>query len=68
MVFEIGKTYRHNDGEEMQIVGQVDTTMYGNCLAAESNRSLDLKPVGKDESATANWVEIPKEEWMKNFS
>lgn len=68
MVFEVGKCYRHSGGEDMQIVGQVDTTMYGNCLVAESNKSSDLKPVGKDETAAENWVEISKEEWMKNFS
>ena len=68
MVFEVGKCYRHTTGEELQIVGQVDTTLYGNCLVAESSNSEDLKPVGKDESATDNWVEITQEEWMKNFS
>jgi hypothetical protein len=68
MIFEIGKCYRHTTGEEIQIVGEVNTTLYGNCLAAESNRKRDLIPVSKnDEAATVNWTEISQEEWMKNF-
>jgi hypothetical protein len=68
MQFEIGKYYTHPSGEQMSIVGEVETTLYGKCLIAESSGYADLKPVGKDESSAENWAEISKEEWMKNFS
>jgi hypothetical protein len=68
MVFEIGKYYGHPSGEQVAIVGEVSTTMYGGCLVAESSSSPDLKPFGKDESHAENWFEITRDEWMKNFS
>lgn len=69
MVFEIGKFYRHTTGLELAIVGEVETTLYGKCLVAESNEpSGNLVAVGRDESATQNFIEITKEEWMKNFT
>ncbi len=68
MVFETGKFYRHTTGQDLAILGELETTMYGKCLVAESNKSGDLIPVGSDESATQNYIEITKEEWMKNFS
>ena len=67
-IFEIGKFYRHTTKEEISIVGNVNTTMWGNCLAAEVAGSNTLATVGKGETATENWEEITKEEWMKNFS
>lgn len=66
--FEIGKYYRHQTGEEISIIDEIETTMYGQCLVAESNKSRDLKTVGKDPSSAVNWHEITKEEWIKNFS
>lgn len=68
MVFEIGKCYRHNGGEEISIIGELETTLYGKCLISESNRGWNLKPVGRDEDAAENWKEITVEEWMQNFS
>jgi hypothetical protein len=68
MVFEQGKYYSHPSGEQMSIVGEVETTLYGKCLMAESNKYANIKPVGKDESNAENWSEISKDEWMKNFS
>jgi len=66
--FQVGKCYRHNGGEEISIVGSVSTTLYGNVLVAESNKTCDLKPVGCDYCAAENWKEISKVDWMKNFS
>lgn len=68
MVFEVGKFYRHTGGQELAILGELETTMYGKCLVAETNKSGNFMPVGRDESATQNYTEISKEEWMKNFS
>ena len=68
MVFEVGKYYSHPTGEHIAILGEVETTLYGTCLIAESSERADLKPVGKDESNAENWSEISKDEWMRNFS
>jgi len=66
--FEIGKFYRHTTGEEISIIGKVDSTLYGTTLVAESNTYERFKAVGSDASSIDNWIEISKEEWMKNFS
>lgn len=66
-VFEIGHFYRHPGGEDISVVGIVDTTMYGRALVAESNINPDLKPIGMDASCRENWSEISEQEWMNNF-
>lgn len=66
--FEIGKYYRHTTGEEIAILGRLKTTKFGECLIAESNKSINFKAVGEEEGAAVNWKEITKEQWMKNFS
>ena len=66
--FEIGKYYRHSSGKEIAILGEVDTTMYGKVFVAESNRESNLRPVGQSNDHARDWVEISKEEWMKNFN
>lgn len=69
MSFEIGKCYRHTTGHEIKIVGLLNTTMYGVTLMAECvGTREEFMPVGSDESATQNYIEISNEEWMKNFS
>jgi hypothetical protein len=68
MKFEIGKFYKHTTGQQIAIVGEVETTMYGRCLVAECSDKADLLPVGADESHAENYSEITKEEWMMNFS
>ena len=72
MVFEVGKFYRHmGSGQDLAIVGEVNTTMYGHILVAEvagSKCGTGLIPVGTYESCAENYEEITFEEWMKNFS
>lgn len=68
MIFEVGKYYRHTTGEELSVVAEVDTTMYGRTLLAETNNSCGFLAVGSTEDHATNYVEITKEEWMKNFS
>jgi len=67
MIFEIGKYYQHTTGIELSIIGELETTLWGKTLIAETNSS-DFEAVGSDIYATTNYVEISKEEWMKNFS
>ena len=69
MKFEIGKFYRHTTGKDLAIIGELETTMFGKTLIAETKDITEcLMAVGRQESATANYTEITKEEWMKNFS
>ena len=67
MAFEIGNFYEHTGGERMAIIGELSTTMYGNCLVAESSKSADLRPVGHDEDAAQNWKQISKGKWLSSF-
>ena len=67
MRFEVGKYYSHTTGDEMAILCESETTLWGKCYIAETNTG-ELKPVGNDESCTANYTEITKEKWMANFS
>ncbi len=63
MIFELGKYYKHSDGEMMRILGEVESNMYGTCLVGERQNKSDFQPVGTDESNAVNWAEIQKEEW-----
>lgn len=67
VIFQVGKAYRHSGGGEMFIVGRAETTLWGNCLIAEE-KGGSLKPVGEGKDYSANWHQIPLEEWNKNFS
>lgn len=68
MVFEIGKCYKHKTGEEIKVIGELETTLYGKALIAESGDSSLFSAVGRTEDCSVNWTEITEEEWMKNFS
>jgi len=69
MIFEVGKFYQHTTGEQLSVICETNTTLYGNnVLIAESNQSMNFKPLERDESFAVNWHEITKDEWMKNFS
>ena len=64
MIFKVGKYYKHiGTGELLHIVGEVTTTMYGNCLVGEVTNNYDLIPVGKTKDNAINFVEISKNEW-----
>lgn len=71
MVFEVGKFYKHTTGQCFSILSEQETTMYGKTLIAEIGggcQTVSFMAVGRDESSTANYHEISKDEWMKNFS
>lgn len=65
--FKVGRCYSHPGGEEIMVVGRALTIMYGDCLVGESNKSSELKPLGKDADAMQNWVEITREHFALNF-
>lgn len=67
MIFEVSKVYKHTSGILMKIIGEVKSSMYGDCLVAEETGSAVFRPVSRDEAATVNWTEVSKEEWTRNF-
>lgn len=62
MVFEIGKCYQYTTGIRMKVLGRLKTTVWGECLIAETS-SMKLIPVGLDESAAVNYREISESQW-----
>lgn len=56
MKFEIGKTYIHNSGKIMKIIGEATTTFYGDALIGE-NSDGTLTPVGRLEENAIGWQE-----------
>ena len=67
MVFEVGKHYKHNAGEKIHILAEVNSDMYYSpCLIAE-NLKGEFIPVGKDESHAVNWHEIDELEWLNEL-
>ena len=69
MDFEIRKYYRHATGQELAILCEVQTTMWGRTFVAEvAGRGFGpgLMPISGDTSSSS-WVEISREEWMRNF-
>lgn len=58
MIFEVGKTYQHNTGGLMTIIGRVKTHMYGECLIGECDNG-EIFAVGESEEHAVNWHECP---------
>jgi hypothetical protein len=56
-MFEIGKSYQHNTGKRMTIIGRLKTYLWGECLIGETDHA-ELVPVGEKEDNCVNWVEI----------
>ena len=68
MKFELGKCYQHTTGHKLAVIGLVDSHLYGSSLMAETNDDNErFMCVGRDESATANYTEITREEFRKNY-
>lgn len=56
-MFDLGKTYKHNSGKFMTIIGALKTHTYGLCLIGETYFS-ELVPVGNDDGSFKNWREV----------
>jgi len=58
MKFEIGKAYQHTCGEQLHIVGKLNTIMYGKCLMAEVGYNKWFKkPETIGKQPISNWNE-----------
>lgn len=71
MKFEVGKFYKHGKGRAIAIVGEVETYKWGKMLVVEETDKtghgiscIDAKA----EDLHEKWVEIGKEEWMREFN
>ena len=64
MKFEIGKYYQHTTGQKLRILCEAETTYHGNAMICEFDDG-ELRPVGYTEDAAVNYVEIPKNMWMR---
>ena len=69
MTPEIGKFYSHEAGRQISIVGEVLTTRWGKMLVVEEadKTGHSISCIEGDEALGDAWVEIGREEWMKNF-
>lgn len=70
MKFELGKFYKHTTGRTLSIVGLAETTMWGRTFVGEEIKNEGMSiliAVGNCEDNAVNYIEITKEEWMKNF-
>ena len=67
MIFEVGKYYKHNDGEKIHVLVEVNSDMYFSpCLVAEDLKG-NFFPVGIGESYSVNWHEIDETEWLNEM-
>lgn len=53
--FRVGKTYQHQNGRTIRIVGFAQTWHYGLCLVGERDDG-SLRPVSIDEGAFDGWA------------
>lgn len=68
MIFEVGKTYQHNGGARMTIIGRLKTHIYGECLIGECDTG-ELVPVGETEGHAVNWHEqVRFDEWVEKMT
>jgi hypothetical protein len=69
MIFEVGKYYQHIYGHKLFVLGELETTMYGKTLMAETDEIYRVfRAVGRDADSALNYHEISREDWMKSFS
>jgi hypothetical protein len=72
MTFETGKFYEHYGLiEQLAIVGEFDTHLYGKALMAEcidQDGNHEFRAVGMDEESAMNYFEITELEWRQCFA
>lgn len=71
MNFEPGHFYAHEAGRQIAVVGEVETYKWGRMLVIEeadkTGHSISCVEVADAEANENLWIEIGKEEWMRNF-
>ena len=70
MKFESGKFYTHGGGRQIAILGEVETYRWGKVFVIEeadkTGHAMTTAEVSQ-ETPDGVWIEIGKEEWMRNF-
>lgn len=70
MQFESGHFYMHEAGRQIAVVGEVESYKWGKMLVIEetdkTGHAISCMEIGQDAN-DADWIEIGKEEWMRNF-
>ena len=71
MNFEPGKFYSHDAGRQIAVVGEVETYKWGKMLVIEeadsTGHSISCVEAADAEANESLWIEIGKEEWLRNF-
>ena len=72
MGFENGKFYAHEGGRQIAVVGEVLTYRWGKMIVVEeadkTGHGISCAEIKEDTDIEASgWVEIGREEWMRNF-
>ena len=69
MIFQVGRYYAHEAGRQIAVLAEVLTYKWGRMLVIEeadkTGHSISCAEIS--EANSNNWVEIGKEEWMRNF-
>ncbi len=70
MKFQVGKYYSHIGGRHIAVLGTVSSYKWGKMLVIEeadrTGHSISCSEIGQ-EANDNNWVEIGKEEWLREF-
>lgn len=67
MGFKVGRYYRHTTELIAHVLCEVNTTLYGTTMIAETSNSPYFISLGRDADDFANWIETTEEDWMANF-
>lgn len=70
MKFEPGKFYAHTGGRQIAVLGEVESFKWGKVFVIEeadkTGHGISVSEVNQ-QSPDGVWIEIGKEEWMRNF-
>jgi hypothetical protein len=72
MNMEAGKFYMHEKGRKIAVIGQVESFKWGPMLVVEetddTGHSISCVETKDSDLNDNNWVEIGRDEWMRNFA
>ncbi len=69
MQIEVGKFYMHQAGRQIAVLGETESYKWGKMLVIEEadKTGHSISCSEGDQVDGREWVEIGKEEWMRNF-
>ncbi|MDZ4340931.1 MAG: hypothetical protein U1E51_00655 [Candidatus Binatia bacterium] len=70
MKFEVGHFYMHEAGRQIAVIAEVESYKWAKMFVIEeadsTGHSISCAEVNQ-EANDHNWVEIGREEWLRNF-